>query len=67
LIGIIIPNRIVTKQEDNSSTNINDKYYPNRMFGKFIPKRYNKYITRVSTVLIVTMGFLLMTKGLKLL
>ena len=37
------------------------------MFGKFIPKRYNKYITRVSTVLIVTLGLLLMTKGLKLL
>jgi sulfite exporter TauE/SafE len=37
------------------------------MFGKFIPKRYNKYITRVSTVLIVTLGLLLMTNGLKLL
>ena len=37
------------------------------MFGKFIQKRYNKYITRVSTVLIVTLGLLLMTKGLKLL
>ena len=37
------------------------------MFGKFIPKRYNKYITRVSTVLIVALGLLLMTKGLKLL
>ena len=30
-------------------------------------KRYNKYITMVSTVLIVTLGLLLMTKGLKLL
>ena len=37
------------------------------MFGKIIPKRYNKYITRASTVLIVTLGLLLMTKGLKLL
>ena len=37
------------------------------MFGKFIQKRYNKYITRASTVLIVTLGLLLMTKGLKLL
>jgi len=37
------------------------------MFGKFIPKRYNKYITRVSTVMIVTLGLLLMTNGLKLL
>lgn len=37
------------------------------MLGKFIPKRYNKYIARVSTVLIVTLGLLLMTKGLKLL
>ncbi len=37
------------------------------LFGKFIPKKYNKYITRVSTVLIVTLGLLLMTKGLKLL
>ena len=36
-------------------------------FGKIIPKRYNKYITRASTVLIVTLGLLLMTKGLKLL
>ena len=37
------------------------------MFGKFIPKKYNKYIMRVSTVLIITLGLLLMTKGLKLL
>ena len=37
------------------------------MFGKLIPKKYNKYIMRVSTVLIVTLGLLLMTKGLKLL
>ena len=34
------------------------------LFGKFIPKGYNKYITRVSTVLIVTLGLLLMTKDL---
>ena len=37
------------------------------MFGKFIPKKYNKYIMRASTVLIITLGLLLMTKGLKLL
>lgn len=36
------------------------------LFGVFIPKKYNKYILKVSTVLIVTLGLLLMTKGLKL-
>ncbi len=36
-------------------------------FGQFIPKKYNKYITRISTILIVTLGLLLMTKGIKLL
>lgn len=37
------------------------------MFGKFIPKKYNKYISRISTILIVTLGLLLITKGIRLL
>ena len=36
-------------------------------FGKIIPKKYNKYIARISTILIVTLGLLLMTKGIRLL
>ena len=36
------------------------------LFGVFIPKKYNKYILKVSTVLIVTLGLILMTKGLKI-
>lgn len=37
------------------------------MFGVFIPKKYNKYILKGSTVLIVALGLIMMTKGLKLL
>lgn len=35
-------------------------------FGAFIPKKYNKYILKCSTVLIVALGLVLMTKGLRL-
>lgn len=34
--------------------------------GALIPKRYNKYILKVSTVLIIALGLALMIKGLKL-
>lgn len=37
------------------------------LFGAFIPKTYNKYILKASTVFIVALGLILMTKGLKLL
>lgn len=37
------------------------------MFGVFIPKRYNKYILKCSTVMIVSLGLVLMYKGLKVL
>lgn len=36
------------------------------MFGAFIPKKYNKYILKCSTVLIVALGLILMTKGISL-
>lgn len=36
------------------------------LFGAFIPKKYNKYILKASTVFIVALGLNLMTKGLKL-
>lgn len=37
------------------------------LFGVFIPKRYNKYLLKLSTVLIVSLGAVLMSKGLRLL
>lgn len=37
------------------------------LFGVFIPKKYHKYILKVSTVLIVALGLILMTKGITLL
>ena len=37
------------------------------LFGVFIPKKYNKYLVKCSTVLIVTLGLILMTKGIKIL
>ena len=37
------------------------------LFGALIPKKYNKYILKCSTVFIVALGLILMTKGLKLL
>lgn len=37
------------------------------LFGALIPKKYNKYILKCSTVFIVALGLMLMTKGLKLL
>jgi len=37
------------------------------LFGVFIPKKYNKYILKGSTVLIVALGLILMTKGIRLL
>lgn len=37
------------------------------LFGAFIPKRYNKYLVKCSTVLIVALGSILMTKGIKIL
>lgn len=37
------------------------------VFGVFIPKKYNKYILKGSTVLIVALGLILMAKGIRLL
>jgi len=37
------------------------------LFGVFIPKKYNKYLLKGSTVLIVALGLILMTKGIRLL
>lgn len=37
------------------------------IFGMFIPKKYNKYLLKTSTVLIVALGFILITKGIRLL
>lgn len=34
------------------------------LFGVLIPKKYNKYMLKISTVLIVSLGAILMTKGL---
>ena len=34
------------------------------LFGIFIPKKYNKYLLRTSTVLIVALGLILIKKGL---
>jgi len=36
------------------------------MFGAFIPRKYNKYILKCSTVLIVALGLILVTKGIRL-
>lgn len=36
------------------------------LFGVLIPPKYNKYIIKTSTVLIVSLGLILLTKGLKL-
>ena len=36
------------------------------LFGVFIPKKYNKYLVKCSTVLIVALGLILMTKGIKI-
>ena len=37
------------------------------LLGAFIPKRYNKYLLKASTILIVALGLSLMTKGIRLL
>jgi len=37
------------------------------LFGVLIPKKYNKYLLKGSTVLIVALGLILMTKGIRLL
>ena len=37
------------------------------LFGVFIPKKYNKYLVKCSTVLIVALGLILITKGIKIL
>lgn len=37
------------------------------LLGAFIPKRYNKYLLKGSTILIVALGLSLMTKGIRLL
>ena len=36
------------------------------VFGAFLPAKYNKYILKVGTVLIVALGLILMTKGIAL-
>ena len=36
------------------------------LFGVLIPPKYNKYIVKTSTVLIVSLGLILLTRGLKL-
>jgi sulfite exporter TauE/SafE/copper chaperone CopZ len=36
------------------------------ILGIFIPKKYNKYMLKCSTVLIVALGLILMTKGIRL-
>ena len=37
------------------------------LLGTFLPKRYNKYLLKASTILIVALGLSLMTKGIRLL
>ena len=37
------------------------------LLGAFLPKRYNKYLLKGSTILIVALGLSLMTKGIRLL
>ena len=37
------------------------------LLGAFIPKRYNKYLLKGSTILIVALGLILMTKSIRLL
>ena len=37
------------------------------LLGTFLPKRYNKYLLKGSTILIVALGLILMTKGIRLL
>ena len=37
------------------------------LLGTFLPKRYNKYLLKSSTILIVALGLILMTKGIRLL
>ena len=37
------------------------------LLGTFLPKRYNKYLLKGSTILIVALGLSLMTKGIRLL
>ncbi|MEE0370690.1 MAG: sulfite exporter TauE/SafE family protein [Oscillospiraceae bacterium] len=37
------------------------------LLGTFLPKRYNKYLLKGSTILIVAVGLILMTKGIRLL
>ena len=37
------------------------------LLGAFLPKRYNKYLLKGSTILIVALGLILMTKGIRLL
>ena len=37
------------------------------ILGKMLPKKYNKYALRISTILIVSLGIIMMRKGLQLL
>lgn len=37
------------------------------LLGTFLPKRYNKYLLKGSAILIVALGLILMTKGIRLL
>ena len=37
------------------------------MLGDALTRKYNKYILKVSTVLIITMGLMLAVKGIKML
>lgn len=37
------------------------------LLGTFLPKQYNKYLLKGSTILIVALGLSLMTKGIRLL
>ena len=37
------------------------------LLGTFLPKRYNKYLLKGSTILIVALGLILMTKSIRLL
>jgi len=36
------------------------------LLGSFIPKKYNKYITKVSTILVTSMGLALIIKGIQI-
>ncbi len=40
---------------------------PFGLLGDAVTKKYNKYILKADTVLIITMGLMLMVKGIKML